>query len=53
MDTDDFDRDLAHLTSVGAKVIEGPFTAPTGLRIAFIEAPEDVRIELMWFPPKT
>ena len=49
--TDDFDRDLAHLQSLGATMLDGPFTTPTGIRIAFIKAPDDVRIELMYFPP--
>jgi lactoylglutathione lyase len=49
--TDDFDHDLAHLKSLGASVLDGPFTTPAGIRIAFIQAPDDVRIELMYFPP--
>ena len=49
--TEDFDRDFAHLQSLGASVLDGPFTTPTGIRIAFIKAPDDVRIELMYFPP--
>jgi len=49
--TEDFDRDLAHLKSLGASLLDGPFTTPTGIRIAFIKAPDDVRIELMYFPP--
>ena len=52
IDTDDFDRDLAHLKSLGAAVLDGPVATPAGIRIAFIEGPDDVRIELMWFPPK-
>lgn len=52
VDTDDFDRDLAHLISLGAPVLDGPHLTATGMRIAFIEGPDDVRIELMWFPKK-
>lgn len=48
--TDDFDRDLAHLQSVGATLLEDPRTTPTGIRFAFMQAPDDVRIELMYFP---
>lgn len=48
--TEDFDADLARLKSLGAPVIDGPHTAPTGIRFAFIAAPDDVRIELMYFP---
>jgi lactoylglutathione lyase len=48
--TDDFDRDFAHLKSVGATVLEEPFTTPAGIRFAFVQGPDDVRIELMFFP---
>lgn len=48
--TDDFDRDLASLTSQGAAVLEGPVKTAAGIRIAFLQGPDDVRIELMWFP---
>ena len=48
--TDDFDASLAHLKSMGAAVLDGPMATPTGIRIAFIEAPDNVRIELMYFP---
>jgi lactoylglutathione lyase len=48
--TDDFDRDLAHLTSVGATLLEEPRTAASGMRFAFVQGPDDVRIELMFFP---
>jgi lactoylglutathione lyase len=48
--TDDFDRDLAHLKSVGATLLEEPRTTATGIRFAFVQGPDDVRIELMFFP---
>jgi lactoylglutathione lyase len=48
--TDDFDRDLAHLKTLGAPLLEEPHTTPAGIRFAFIQAPDDVRIELMYFP---
>ena len=50
VETEDFDGDLARLKALGAPVIEGPVQTPTGLRIAFFEGPDKVRIELMWFP---
>ena len=50
MATDDFDASLAKLKALGAPVLEGPIATPTGLRIAFVEAPDNVRIELMCFP---
>jgi len=48
--SEDFDRDLAQLKSLGAAVLEEPHTTPTGIRFAFIQGPDDVRIELMYFP---
>ncbi|HWM47448.1 MAG TPA: VOC family protein [Xanthobacteraceae bacterium] len=48
--SDDFDRDLAHLKSLGAAVLDAPVTTPTGIRFAFVQGPDDVRIELMYFP---
>ena len=33
--TEDFDRDFAHLQSLGASVLDGPFTTPTGIRMTF------------------
>jgi len=50
VETEDFDGDLDRLKALGAPVIDGPHKAPTGIRFAFIEAPDDVRIELMFFP---
>ena len=50
VETQDFDRDLAHLQSLGTAVLDGPNKAPTGIRFVFIQAPDDVRIELMYFP---
>jgi catechol 2,3-dioxygenase-like lactoylglutathione lyase family enzyme len=48
--SDDFDRDFAHLKSLCVPVLEEPRTTPAGIRFAFIRAPDDVRIELMYFP---
>jgi lactoylglutathione lyase len=48
--TDDFDGDLAHLKSLGAPMLEEPHATPAGIRFAFIQGPDDVRIELMYFP---
>jgi catechol 2,3-dioxygenase-like lactoylglutathione lyase family enzyme len=50
--TEDFDGDLARLKSQGVAVLDGPVNTPAGIRFAFIEAPDDVRIELMYFPKK-
>lgn len=50
--TDDFDRDFSGLQSHGATVLEDPVTTAAGIRVAFLQGPDDVRIELMYFPPK-
>ena len=48
---DDIDAELQRLTGLGAELLEGPIDVPgAGLRIAFIKAPEDVRIELLQHP---
>lgn len=44
---DDLDMEIKRLTEMGAKLLEGPIDVPNGPRIAFIQAPDDVRIELL------
>ena len=48
--TDDFEGELAKLKSLGTKFLGDPVTLPNGIRFQFIEAPDDVRIEVMYFP---
>ena len=43
----DIDAEIKRLTQLGAKLLDGPLDAPGGIRIAFIKAPVDVRIELL------
>ncbi|MDD5707245.1 MAG: VOC family protein [Kiritimatiellae bacterium] len=43
---DDLTETLAELTRRGAKLLEGPVTVRPGLRIAYIEGPDSIRIEL-------
>ena len=47
---DDLASELEKLQGMGAILKEGPIDAPTGMRIAFIEAPDNVRIEVMQLP---
>ena len=47
IEVDDLDAELKRLESMGAKVLEGPNASGTGSKIAFIAAPDDVRIEVM------
>ena len=50
IEVDDMDGEISRLESLGAKLLEGPIDAQSGLRIAFIQAPDDVRIELLQLP---
>ena len=47
INVDNVDAEIARLTELGAKLLEGPIAVPGGNRIAFIKAPDDVRIELL------
>ena len=47
---DDLDSELIRLQELGAKLLEAPSGGPPGPRIAFIEAPDAVRIEVMQLP---
>ena len=44
------DAEIERLTSMGATLKEGPSDNPNGLRIAFIAAPDNTRIELLQLP---
>ena len=44
---DDLDSELVRLTEMGAVVKEGPIDVPNGPKIAFIQGPDDTRIELL------
>ncbi len=41
---------VAELKSKGAEIVVEPRTLPTGVKIAFVRGPEDVRIELVERP---
>ena len=47
LDTADMDADIARLEGLGARLLEGPTQVPNGPRIAFLRAPDDVRVELV------
>ena len=49
-EVDDIEAELKRLEGLGAEVLEGPIKTATGLSIAFIQAPDDVRIEVMQLP---
>ena len=46
-DTDDIEADIRRLEGLGARLLEGPIQNPNGPRIAFLKAPDDVRVELV------
>ena len=46
-DTADITADTERLTKLGAELADGPIQMPTGVQIAFLKCPDDVRIELI------
>jgi lactoylglutathione lyase len=50
LDSTDLDADIARLQGLGAELLDGPMDAGRGVRIAFLKAPDDVRIELIEQP---
>ena len=52
LDTDDIEAEIERLVGLGATHLEGPIVMATGGKIAFIKAPDDVRLELIQAPPK-
>ncbi len=50
INVDDLDAEIKRLEELGAVLMEGPIDVPNGPRIAFIKAPDDVRIEVMQLP---
>ncbi len=51
LQTDDLEGLLARLQTKGLEILEPLRTLPTGMKIVFVRAPDDVRIELMQVPP--
>ena len=50
LQTDDISGALAELKSRGVRTLEEERTLPNGLRIAYVEAPDNVRVELVQSP---
>jgi lactoylglutathione lyase len=46
-DSEDIEADIRRLEGLGARLLEGPIQNPNGPRIAFLRAPDDVRVELV------
>ena len=51
-DSAGLEADIARLEGLGARLLEGPIQIPNGPRIAFLKAPDDVRVELIERPKK-
>jgi catechol 2,3-dioxygenase-like lactoylglutathione lyase family enzyme len=48
VDVEDLDAEIRRLGELGAALLEGPRHNPvTGLTVAFVQGPDDVRIEIM------
>ena len=47
IEVDDMDAEIERLVGLGAELMEGPIQSAPNMRIAFIKAPDDVRIELL------
>jgi catechol 2,3-dioxygenase-like lactoylglutathione lyase family enzyme len=48
VDVEDLEAEIERLGGMGARLLEGPRTNPaTGLTVAFVQGPDDVRIELL------
>ena len=50
IETDDIDGAMAELEGKGVTVLEAIRPLPNGMRIAFVEAPDNVRVEIMQLP---
>ena len=46
-DSVDVQADINRLTGLGATLLEGPINLPNGGRIAFLQGPDDTRLELV------
>ncbi len=46
-DSVDLEADIARFTGLGARLLEGPTQIPNGARIAFLQGPDDTRLELV------
>lgn len=46
-DSQDIEADIRRLEGLGARLLEGPTQVPNGPRIAFLQGPDDTRLELV------
>lgn len=50
IEVEDLEIEIKRLESLGSELLEGPIDTQSGLRLAFIQAPDNVRIELLQLP---
>ena len=51
VDSTDIEADIERLGGLGAALLEGPIVMPNGGRIAFLQGPDDTRLELVQRAP--
>ena len=49
-DSENLEADIKRLEGLGSRLLEGPIQIPGGPRICFVQAPDDVRVELVERP---
>lgn len=49
-DVEDIDGEIKRLAGLGAPLVDGPNELPDGTRFCWVEAPDNVRIELIQWP---
>ncbi len=49
-DVEDIDAEIERLAALGAPLLEGPNELPDGTRFCWVEAPDNVRVELIQWP---
>ena len=47
LDSENLEADIERLEAMGAKLLDGPIDGDGDIRICFMQAPDDVRIELI------
>jgi catechol 2,3-dioxygenase-like lactoylglutathione lyase family enzyme len=51
-DVEDIDAEIKRLAQLGAPLLDGPNMLPDGTRFCWVQAPDNVRVELIQWPKK-
>ncbi|MDA0676917.1 MAG: VOC family protein [Chloroflexi bacterium] len=51
-DVEDIDAEIKRLAQLGAPLLDGPNQLPDGTRFCWVQAPDNVRVELIQWPKK-